>query len=318
MRDWGKHFGLIDTRRVSQRDEKFWRRLNRGELIRLTKTMVMEQRCFAELKPWEKCEAKAAAVGLGTRSAVVSGMAAARLHGLSVLGHADVVELTLPGTGKPSGRAKWMKGTRVFASLLPGHHVHTEHGIRVTTLLRTAADITRYHGELHGVVCFDSIFRKHPELSKKRAETILRGFRRFHGLARVHQALRLSVTNSDSVPESHARYLLLTQVEEIKTIEVQAQIVDPHTRRVYRVDLLVNGWLVIEIDGRVKYDGETYGPLEQTVLAERDREKALQNQGYMVLRVNPQDLFPLADGTVPFLVLVRQTLCKGSRSRRNG
>ena len=52
------------------------------------------------------------------------------------------------------------------------------------------------------------------------------------------------------------------------------------------MDLLINGWLIVEIDGDVKYDGETYGRTDDVIRAERSREKALQNTGRVVVRVS--------------------------------
>lgn len=305
---------MVDIRGITQAEEAFWEKHDRGGFIHLTKTVVIDRRRFAELKPWEKGEAKAAAVGLSSRYAVVGGLSAARLHGIDILGPDDTVELMLPGGRRPSGKSKWPKGTVFRGCVLPGHHIHTDHGIRVTTLIRTAADITRYHGELHGVVCFDSLFRKHPELSKQQVTVMLREFRKFHGLAKVKKALALSITNSGSVPESHARYLLQTLVDEVTTIEPQAEILIRQHERIYHVDLLINGWLVIEIDGRVKYDGATYGIIEDVVLSEREREKAIQNEGYVILRISPQQLRPEASSRIPFLELVRQALRTRSQS----
>ena len=62
-----------------------------------------------------------------------------------------------------------------------------------------------------------------------------------------------------------------------------------------RVDLLVNGFLVIEIDGFIKYDerflqerGVTY---RQVMEDERHRERQIQNQGYQVLRLAPGEVW---------------------------
>lgn len=308
MRNWGKYFELTDINRVTQADQQFWDKLDRGGFVRLSGRMAIDRDKYAGLKPWEKCEARAAAVGISASSGVVAGFSAARLHGIDVLGLNTTVELLLPGNKRPSGRSQWAAGTTFYGSVLPAHHIYTEHGIRVTTLVRTAADITRYHGELHGVVCFDSIFRRYPELTKQRTEKLLSGFRKFHGLAKVKKALQLAVVDAGSVPESHARYLLQTQAQGITAVEAQAEIVDEQTQRVYWVDLLVNGWLVIEIDGRAKYDGITYGPVEQTILAEREREKVIQNQGYVVLRVTPWELHRGEGDAIPFLGLVSRAL----------
>ena len=110
---------------------------------------------------------------------------------------------------------------------------------------------------------------------------------RFRGARAVREALGLSIPNAGSALESHARVLLvLSDVPGIESIAAQAAIRDPATGETYYVDLLINGWLIVEIDGDVKYDGETYGRTDDVIRAERSREKALQNTGRVVVRVS--------------------------------
>lgn len=109
----------------------------------------------------------------------------------------------------------------------------------------------------------------------------------FRGARAVREALGLFIPNAGSALESHARVLLvLSDVPGIESIAAQAAIRDPATGETYYVDLLINGWLIVEIDGDVKYDGETYGRTDDVIRAERSREKALQNTGRVVVRVS--------------------------------
>ncbi|WP_442891877.1 DUF559 domain-containing protein [Corynebacterium sp. Marseille-Q4381] len=57
--------------------------------------------------------------------------------------------------------------------------------------------------------------------------------------------------------------------------------------RGYRVDLLIDGWLVIEIDGNVKYKDPDAERVRQ---AEFLRQKRLSNEGYYFLRYTPEDI----------------------------
>ena len=45
------------------------------------------------------------------------------------------------------------------------------------------------------------------------------------------------------------------------------------------------GDVILEVDGDVKYDGVTYGKTDDIIREERRREKELQNQGKVVVRV---------------------------------
>ncbi|WP_311158039.1 type IV toxin-antitoxin system AbiEi family antitoxin domain-containing protein [Rothia dentocariosa] len=72
--------------------------------------------------------------------------------------------------------------------------------------------------------------------------------------------------------------------------------------------------LVLEIDGRMKYRG-TFGiPTEEALIAEREREKIIQNQGWHVVRAHWEDLYPtsagLRDILVPYLKPVHFPACR--------
>ena len=108
------------------------------------------------------------------------------------------------------------------------------------------------------------------------------------GVEVVRKVLAHAVANSQSPYESYARALLICAGLSPTT---QAPI-GP-----YLVDLLI-GRVVIEIDGKVKYDGTTYRPVAETLLREREREVQIQNSGYVVRRVKPADLLRDPDGFV--------------------
>ncbi|WP_158221663.1 MULTISPECIES: hypothetical protein [Corynebacterium] len=59
--------------------------------------------------------------------------------------------------------------------------------------------------------------------------------------------------------------------------------------KIYFVDLL-RGRLVVETVGAQKYDGTTFAPTDTAIREEREREKHLQNAGYLVVRVSPEQL----------------------------
>lgn len=92
----------------------------------------------------------------------------------------------------------------------------------------------------------------------------------------------------------------------------QRHRVEPQARiGAFRVDLLIDGWLVLEVDGAAKYDGQTYGrAVEDVIRSERDREVYLQNQGFVVRRVTPQQLF---SGYAEFMEMLTTTLRRAGR-----
>lgn len=93
---------------------------------------------------------------------------------------------------------------------------------------------------------------------------------RFKGVATVRRCIEHSVATSDSPYETLARGLLIDA--HITHLETQVSI---------------DGWLIVEIDGEVKYAGSD---AERTRQREFRRQKAIANRGYVFLRYSPADL----------------------------
>lgn len=173
---------------------------------------------------------------------------------------------------------------------LPADRVFGEHGLRVTRIHRTLRDVCVFDGLAAGVVALDSARRTWPDASIEAWSDGMLAGPRFKGAAVVREAIALSIPNSGSVWETRAR-LLLQSIPGVNSVVAQARFVDAGTGEVFYVDFLINGWLILEVDGDVKYDGVTYGPTDDVIRAERRREKSLQNTGKVVVRVtDPADV----------------------------
>ncbi len=159
MKNWPDHFCLIQLRRLTLKDQDVLAKVADGTLRKLTKEIAMDARAFADLPPWDKATARAAAVGLTADTAVVAGPAAARLWGIDVLGHDDTTELLLPGSARPGSKKGWPPGVVYRSGFLHPDDIHSEHGRRVTRLIRTLADIARHHTLEQTVVAVDSARR---------------------------------------------------------------------------------------------------------------------------------------------------------------
>lgn len=82
--------------------------------------------------------------------------------------------------------------------------------------------------------------------------------------------------------------------------------------RIYRVDFaLPELGIIIEFDGALKYTD--YGPADQVILRERQREKDLQNAGWYVIRVGWGDVYPRPHR---LLAMVRDAVERRSRAPR--
>lgn len=292
MKNWGKHFGLVEIRK--RNSQEAWDNARDHTLISGEVAIRTEQ--FSALPPWEKATARAAAVGLTVDTAVVAGKSAARLWGIEVLGWDQVVELMHVDGKQAQARSSWQPGVHYRYCHLSRAEIREEHGLRVTDLARTLRDIARYHGLMDGLVAVDSVRKKWPEWTKHALHEELTRGRPYPGIRTVRQVIEWSIPNSGSALESRARFLLL--VEQLPQVEsIQAQVRFSYEGGYFEVDLLINGWLIIEVDGEIKYDGHTFGKkTDEVVRDERGREKYLQNLGKVVLRVSHRDLLPPPDG----------------------
>lgn len=307
MKNWGKEFELVQVRRQSAADRQFWG--NRDKYVYLTAEVAMPKEKYEQLPPWEQATARAAAVGLTADTAVVAGKAAARLLGISVLDWEPVVEL-MHVNGKQAGsRGKWPAGVRFRYSYLDVEEIHCSHGLRLTGIFRTLRDIASYHGVLDGVVAIDSARRRWPELTKKVLQNNLTSGSPYHGIRAVRRAIELSVPNSGSALESKARWLLISaDLPGVTSIKTQVRFIYDERGSYFVVDILINDWLILEVDGAVKYDGFTYGRTDQVIRDERRREKELQNLGKVVLRVSDEHLQVRPDGGCGMFDLVGNAL----------
>lgn len=109
-----------------------------------------------------------------------------------------------------------------------------------------------------------------------------------------------AVDKSLSPYESYARALLVQA--GFGSWQVNARIAVP--QKIYFVDLL-RGRLVVETVGAQKYDGTTFAPTDTAIREEREREKHLQNAGYLVVRVSPEQL---RENAAEFLATVTRML----------
>lgn len=129
---------------------------------------------------------------------------------------------------------------------------------------------------------------------------------RAKGIATARRCLNFAISNSGSPWESVVRADLLDSGIPMK-IEVQKKILN------YYSDICIDGWLVVEIDGNVKYDG-TFSDPTTAIIDERRREKEITNAGYRVLRLSPQQLSTPDE----LLELVKRELDFGPLGRKPG
>lgn len=243
--------------------------------------------------PWhEKQLARCLRAGHSARRAVLVGVSAARVHGLWVLpprcGEEPVTLALRSGVMPP--RRDWGHGRSYKKMRLPDSMVEKVQGVRVTSALRAALDLARFEGWIRGFVALESWFRMHPELDVEAAKAMamdcLATMGRVKDIAEARRAISLLSGQCES-PYEALCIALLAHAKMGHSIQQQVWVIPS-----VRVDVLIDGWLVLEIDGAVKYDGATYdSDTRRVIVEERRREVRLQNAGYTVFRVTSTELF---------------------------
>jgi very-short-patch-repair endonuclease len=184
---------------------------------------------------------------------VLSCASAAAAHGLDLIDPPAVVHVTVPR----SYHVEPTTGVVVHRRDVPSLD-------GVTTLARTAADCARCLPDIDAVVVIDGVLRRGVDPHEVLAELRGRGAR--HPRALVARAS----SQADSSGETCARLAL-----EDAGLAVEPQV---FIAGVGRVDLLVEGRVVVEIDGLAYHsDGHQFR-------RDRHRDAALTAMGYRVLR----------------------------------
>lgn len=224
--------------------------------------------------------------------AAVTGPAAARLMGLPTLEWVEAVDLRYLSGAKPGKQPKdprvVYRGGNIRQDL-----VQESNGIATVHLIQVLFDIYRYYGRLDALVPMEHL-RFHQQISQaallnaaKRMLPRANGIRGFEGL------VGWSAGTSQSPLETIGRDAVLrAEIPEAHSIEFQVGVVFEDRfaqQRFASVDMLINGWLVVEFDGRIKSDG-TYGDGVTVLLRQLDRQHEIQALGFSVVRAGWGDV----------------------------
>lgn len=274
---------LINLRSFDVAEQAQWLQHESRHHILLSANRAISRQLWQELSPWEKSRARAIATGHSAYRAVVVGRSAARIWRLPLLGATEPVELCSYGTTSAPSRSQWPRDVIYRNWHLPPDDVQVWHGLRVTNRLRTTFDVIRTSDLAQGLMLLDAELQQGG--NRKKLERTFRAFGRAHGVKRIWRTLAHASGLAESPLESKARAQLLEAgLPEITEIRLQAEIaVEGIT---YRVDILINGWLALELDGAIKYAEDA----AHAIRRERAREKRIQNTGLRVLRFSNADL----------------------------
>lgn len=249
------------------------RRVGAGDLVRVRRGVVAPA---AELQPSERLrraiEATALYLNAGTW---FSHRSAALIHGLPTLTTPQpLVEVirTFGGHGNKSAHL------HARAASLTGDEVAFVDGLPVTSLLRTVVDLACTVPFPEAVVITDAALRAGVE-----REALFAAAADRYGCRKAQRALLFADPLSESPPESESRARIA--MAGLPVPEIQAQIFTASGEFIARADFLWRGKKVVgEYDGEDKFNGE-FGVLPVVAVRNaRERQAALEAQGYFVLR----------------------------------
>ena len=200
------------------------------------------------------------------------------LHGLPVHG---VPTAVVDVTG-PVSRTRTEAGLRVHP-LTTAPTVVDVDGCPTVDVATAVAQVLVRSGRTPGVVATDAALRRGIPLSDLVA-AVNRSASTTRASLRARRLLTAADPASESVGETLTRLLLRDQGWQVRS---QVRIADADGSVVARVDLLVEGLVVVEFDGLMKYEGAQG---RAALAAEKRREDALRAMGYEVVRVVWSDL----------------------------
>jgi very-short-patch-repair endonuclease len=202
-----------------------------------------------------------------TLGGVLSHGTAADWHGFDLWHPVPLLHVTVPLGSTVEAAGVWVHRAR-----LKPHDV--DPCTPVTRPLQTTLDCARRMPFCEAVVIIDSALRKRAvQAAALHAAAEAAGG---PGSSRLRRAVRHADQLAGSALESVLRLLI-----DLLDVEVRTQVLIPG---VGRVDILINGWLVIEADGYAFHaDREAYRN-------DRRRDNALSERGYTRLRFPWEDV----------------------------
>lgn len=250
--------------------------------------VIVRRAVYMERSRWEQTESRegkallrAVAAHLVTRKEhVLSHTSAGLLHQLPMLNPPDeLVHVTRPGVHG----SRTEHGVKHHLAGFTAKAVVTISGIDTLDLARTAIDIGREHGYVHGLVACDSARQRGVTVSN--FHSVLAAMAHWPHVSVARAAAEDSDPGAESVGETLAREFL--QSLGLGPIHTQFSVVS--NGRVHFADLRI-GRHLIEFDGRIKYQrrdhgGVADGPAEQVLWDEKQRQTDICGQGYGMSRL---------------------------------
>lgn len=183
----------------------------------------------------------------------------------------------------------------VTRDLLPEDWVEVD-GVRVTTPLRTAADLGCRLWAPHALGAMDALMRTHG-FTQQDLQRLLRRYRRRRGVVQLRRLVALVDPRAESQPESWTRWFIVE--DGLPCPEPQVWVLVEGQR--VRLDLPYPGARVV-----VEYDGEEFHTSPEDREHDEKRRTALRRAGWIVIVVDRAGL--TAAGRQAWLRELREAL----------
>lgn len=278
-----------------------------GQWIAVRRGVYATRAAWDELDIWaEQPRLRALAASLNMRlDHVLSHDSAADLHGLPILrANPDLIHVTRPDVGGSRTRS----GVKHHGAVFRDDQVTWVDGVPVLDLARTAVDIAREHGVLHGVPACDAALRR--GVTRAQLRLAAEPMCSWPGKRSVDTSIELADPGAENVAESLARMVVLES--GIGFPETQFELRDGE--RWARCDLRVDRHLV-EMDGRKKYLARSEGGVADdpvhAVWDEKERQDWLHRHRLGMTRLVWQDLWGVRrQRTINRIVRDHATTCR--------
>ena len=262
-----------------------------GILLRLRRGAYVRSSYWSQIKPWERDDLRIRAHYEATGgTARYSHVSAARLHACRVWNCGPLVHVTTGYSNSGTSTGPDVK-THLFAlddSEVVTLQVADRREIYATSLERTVLDCARLLPLNEAAVIGDHALRKGADLPRMRQMLEQSDIKR--GSRRAKTLLHSLDARSESAGERRTRLLL--HAVGFECFEPQYEL--PTRAGLFRADFAdPRRRVIIEFDGKGKYSD--FKPTEEVLLAERARENALTEEGWVVLRLDWQHLASPAD-----------------------
>ncbi|MDR6555916.1 very-short-patch-repair endonuclease/predicted transcriptional regulator of viral defense system [Arthrobacter pascens] len=279
-----------------------------GVLLRLRRGAYVRSSQWNQAKPWERDSLRIHAHYESTGGAACySHTSAARLQSCQVWNGGPLVHVTTSYANSSTSTGPDVRTHRLPLDASEVKILQTADGrdFQVTTLERTVIDCARILRPDAAAVVGDAALRKGADLATMRRmledSPVKRGSRR---AAAVLDSLD---GRAESAGETRTRLLL----RSFGVVGFQPQYELPTTSGLFRADFADPARrVIIEFDGKAKY--AEYGPTDQVLLAERSRENALVEAGWIFLRLEWQHL----DAPMELRRRLQATLARADMQKR--